>query len=226
MAGELKKHKVAKGETMIGIAKKYKHKDWKTVWDHKENAALKKKRKHPTKILRGDVVVIPETAADRKKREKEFAARVASLVAIEIQLKALRSHLAPLLTAQARLVGRLAAAHKAVKKGEENIKDLALVNRDLTTMLTSLDGTRKQAKGLEQAMPYILEMNRTAKALAKNARDLAIASMETQKRMAVLEGTNTTLVGVGGAIKALLVAIAAWQKAAKREKKELEKSKP
>ena len=61
MAG--KKHKVKSGETLGAIAKKYKVKDWRTIWEADENAALVKKRKKPEKIQVGDELVIPSGKA-------------------------------------------------------------------------------------------------------------------------------------------------------------------
>ena len=57
-----KKHKVKSGETLSVIAKKYKIKDWKTIWEAPENKDLAKKRKKPESIQAGDTVMIPDAS--------------------------------------------------------------------------------------------------------------------------------------------------------------------
>jgi hypothetical protein len=58
-------HKVKKGETLAGIARKWKHKKWQVVWDDPKNAAIKKKRKEPDKIEPGDMLHIPWMDAEK-----------------------------------------------------------------------------------------------------------------------------------------------------------------
>lgn len=60
-----KKHKVKSGETLSAIAKQYKVKDWKTIWEADENKALVKKRKKPEKIQAGDEVMIPSASGKK-----------------------------------------------------------------------------------------------------------------------------------------------------------------
>ena len=59
----VKKHKVKSGESLSAIAKQYKVKDWRTIWEADENQALVKKRKKPEKIQVGDELVIPSGKA-------------------------------------------------------------------------------------------------------------------------------------------------------------------
>ena len=58
-------HIVEQGEHLSQIAKQYGFPDYKIVWDHPENADLKKLRKNPNVLFPGDEVFIPD------KEEKE-----------------------------------------------------------------------------------------------------------------------------------------------------------
>ena len=79
MAAKDRTHKVAKGDTLIGIAKKYKHKSWKTIWNDPKNKGVKAKRKEPDLIRAGDILVIPPTEAEKKKAEAEKEAAAAAM---------------------------------------------------------------------------------------------------------------------------------------------------
>jgi putative peptidoglycan binding protein len=52
-------HTVNQGDCMLSIAEEYGV-NWKKLWDHPQNAELKKLRKNPNLLLPGDVVHIPE----------------------------------------------------------------------------------------------------------------------------------------------------------------------
>lgn len=58
-------HIVEQGEHLSQIAKLYGFPDYKILWDHPENADLKKLRKNPNILLPGDEVFVPD------KEEKE-----------------------------------------------------------------------------------------------------------------------------------------------------------
>src|SRR6201984_276162 len=58
-------HTVEQGEHLSQIAKVYGFPDYKILWDHPENADLKKLRKNPNILFPGDQVFIPD------KEEKE-----------------------------------------------------------------------------------------------------------------------------------------------------------
>jgi hypothetical protein len=51
-------HVVEQGDCLSSIAERY-HLKWQTLWDAKENAALKQKRHSPNVLYPGDEVVIP-----------------------------------------------------------------------------------------------------------------------------------------------------------------------
>ncbi len=53
-------HTVVQGEHLSGIAKKYGFASYKTIWDHAQNAEVKKKRQNPNVIFPGDRLFIPD----------------------------------------------------------------------------------------------------------------------------------------------------------------------
>jgi putative peptidoglycan binding protein len=53
-------HTVAQGEHLTGIAEKYGFRDFRTIWDHPDNAKLKGERVNPHVLHPGDTLVIPE----------------------------------------------------------------------------------------------------------------------------------------------------------------------
>ena len=52
-------HTVKQGEYLSKIAQKYGFADYKTIWDHPENAEFKKKRENPNILYPGDTLFIP-----------------------------------------------------------------------------------------------------------------------------------------------------------------------
>ncbi len=55
----MKDHKVEAGECMTSIADHYKF-FMETLWQHAANKELREKRKDPTRLMKGDVVKIPD----------------------------------------------------------------------------------------------------------------------------------------------------------------------
>jgi Putative peptidoglycan binding domain len=53
-------HTVEQGEYLASIAKDYGFSDWHTIYDHPQNANLKKKRPNPNILLPGDEIFIPD----------------------------------------------------------------------------------------------------------------------------------------------------------------------
>lgn len=53
-------HEVKQGEHLIRIANAYGFSGYRPIWDHPENAALKKRRTDPNILYPGDVVYIPD----------------------------------------------------------------------------------------------------------------------------------------------------------------------
>jgi Putative peptidoglycan binding domain/LysM domain len=64
-------HTVVQGEHLSGIAKKYGFSSYKTIWDHGQNAELKKKRQNPNVIFPGDELFIPDKGEKEESRETE-----------------------------------------------------------------------------------------------------------------------------------------------------------
>ena len=53
-------HTVVQGEHLSGIAKAYGFSSYKPIWNHAQNASLKKERQNPNVIFPGDQVFIPD----------------------------------------------------------------------------------------------------------------------------------------------------------------------
>jgi LysM repeat protein len=64
-------HIVVQGEHLSGIAKKYGFSSYKTIWDHGQNAELKKKRQNPNVIFPGDQLFIPDKEEKVESRNTE-----------------------------------------------------------------------------------------------------------------------------------------------------------
>jgi N-acetylmuramoyl-L-alanine amidase len=58
-----KYHTVKQGEHLSRIAQQYGFTDYRTIWDHAENAALKQKRQNPNVLFPGDRLYIPDPAS-------------------------------------------------------------------------------------------------------------------------------------------------------------------
>lgn len=61
-------HTVKDGEHLSGIAAKYGFSSYKTIWEHPENAELKKERKNPNILNPGDKLFIPEKEVKEESR--------------------------------------------------------------------------------------------------------------------------------------------------------------
>ncbi len=53
-------HQVRRGDTMVTIARRYGFRTIDPIWDHPDNAALRKTRPNPFVLAQGDSVFIPE----------------------------------------------------------------------------------------------------------------------------------------------------------------------
>ena len=78
-----KTHKVAKGDTLTGIAKKYGVKDWNTIWNFPENSSVVSERKKPELIQAGDSFIVPPSEKELKEYEKALADYEKALKEIE-----------------------------------------------------------------------------------------------------------------------------------------------
>jgi hypothetical protein len=68
----LPKHTVRAGETLSSIARAHGYADWKAIYDHPNNAELKRKRPNPGLILPGDVLFVPDRGSSPSARKTEF----------------------------------------------------------------------------------------------------------------------------------------------------------
>ena len=64
-------HTVVQGEHLSSIAKKYGFSTYKTIWDHAQNAELKKRRQNPNVIFPGDRLFIPDKGEKEESRSTE-----------------------------------------------------------------------------------------------------------------------------------------------------------
>jgi hypothetical protein len=53
-------HVIEQGEHLSHLAAQYGFRDYLTIWDHPNNAALKDKRQNPNVLFPGDSVFIPD----------------------------------------------------------------------------------------------------------------------------------------------------------------------
>ena len=54
-------HKVTPGESAEFVAWEHGHEDFKTVWNHDDNAKLRERRPDPNILMPGDKLAMPET---------------------------------------------------------------------------------------------------------------------------------------------------------------------
>jgi putative peptidoglycan binding protein len=64
-------HIVKQGEYLSKLAKSYGFSDYRTIWDHANNAELKKKRQNPNVLLPGDKLFIPPRESKEESRSTE-----------------------------------------------------------------------------------------------------------------------------------------------------------
>jgi len=64
-------HIVVQGEYLSKLARKYGFSNYGTIWDHPNNAELKKKRQNPNVLLPGDKLFIPPRESREESRPTE-----------------------------------------------------------------------------------------------------------------------------------------------------------
>lgn len=77
-------HTVKQGECLSSIAKHYGFANWRTIYDHPQNADFKEKRPNPNVICPGDRIVIPDK---EEKRERAQTGKLHRYVAIVPQTR-------------------------------------------------------------------------------------------------------------------------------------------
>ncbi len=179
-------HKVAKGDTLSGISKRYGHKHWKDVWDAKENKAIVSKRKEPRSIQSGDTIIIPFTA-------KEIS--VMTQLAIEYQEAVMwESQLI------AELDDRKKKYERTIKGLENTVKSSTKLHKALVGELKkAAAGAKKWGQGVDRAA-FVINMNRAlAKMTAKGYKAMAMEGDELVK--ANKEMLNSSLKFASGPLK-------------------------
>lgn len=149
----MKKHIVRSGDSLHSIARTYGVSSWQSLYNARENAALRAKRKSPHSIKPGDVVYIPSTAADAKRRAETIR-----------RLEKLRRDAKKSMEQELRY---LAEQKRNVKKWSDGIDTTAFV-AGLTTGLGKLVG-----KGYKAAAATGKELTKlnaeVAREVAKNS---------------------------------------------------------
>src|SRR5436190_13024735 len=64
-------HKVEQGECLSSVAKKYGFANWRTIYQHPQNAEFREKRPNPNIIYPGDLIFIPDPELKEKSVQTE-----------------------------------------------------------------------------------------------------------------------------------------------------------
>lgn len=157
-----RKHTVSKGETLIGIAKKYKHKTYKDIWNDADNAKLKKKRGKPEAIEPRDILVIPLTADEVK------AFRLQRAVFTDLMM--IERHLAEAM---------LERSNSAAKASELALKRYKAADKEFLAIIAMLKDCERQSKkwsdGVDAAAE-VVKIMRGLGGLAKVGKEASKAS--------------------------------------------------
>ncbi len=162
-------HKVSKGETLISIAKRYKHKDWRNIWKDPANAAVLKKRKMPEKIEPGDKLVIPMNEAERKQMI-ELQRQLIAQLQVELDLAQTLSKRAD------KAIRASENAQKLCKSTEANYQDI------IKDLKASAAGAKKWGDNVDVAAEIATLMVSLGK-IAKLGKAASTASGEALKKI-------------------------------------------
>ena len=202
-------HKVNKGEKLEDIAKKYGHRDWKTIWKAPENKGVVSRRAKPEAIQPGDLLVIPPN----EKQAKETAAKLATLQQARAGNMKLRQTLESELNRIQRKVrvfdeliqGNRESTEGIVRELERNLSgmkkwadgvDVAATLAQMGTTLVKLGGLAKQSTKVGgEALKKINEeaIKEVAGLATDPLKDASIKSVATLKSRI---GTGLGYVGV------------------------------
>jgi len=81
-------HTVVQGEHIPGIAAQHGFRDFRAIWDHPRNAALKQERKNPNVLFPGDEVFIPDKELREEPRPTDARHRfVTALQGLQLRVK-------------------------------------------------------------------------------------------------------------------------------------------
>lgn len=64
-------HTIVQGEHISGLAEQYGFSSYKRIWDHGQNAELKKKRQNPNVLFPGDRLFIPDKEEKKTPKQTE-----------------------------------------------------------------------------------------------------------------------------------------------------------
>lgn len=121
-------HTVREGECLASIAKSYGFHDWRTVYEHGDNAALRRARPNPSLLLPGDQVAIPPLFEKVAKRPTGQAHRFQIKLARKELALQLRDHDgAPLASEPYELEVDGATPRKGQTDGEGRLRELVPV---------------------------------------------------------------------------------------------------
>jgi N-acetylmuramoyl-L-alanine amidase len=97
-------HTVEQGEHLSGIALKYGFPDYRTIWNHSENAELKKKRQNPHVLFPGDRLFVPDKEAKEYSRATEQRHRFQlSIQPMKLRIQLERAYDRPLANTECEL---------------------------------------------------------------------------------------------------------------------------
>lgn len=204
-----KTHKVSKGDTLSGIAKKYGHKDWKTIWKAPQNRGIVSKRGNPESIQPGDILIIPPSEKETKELEQRInylhIARNADLNLIDV-LRNEAARLQGKITLFDELMADDAESTKAiVKELEKNLRGMKnwAEGVDAVAALTQMGASlHKLSKdGLKAATVASKTLEESHKALIKEGASLIVkdaAQSEAMKTLASIKNSAAPiLAGIG-----------------------------
>lgn len=213
-------HKVAPGDNLTKIAKKYGHKKWQTIWKAPENKKLVSKRKDPENIQPGDTIVIPFNEQQQSEIAQE-AFECNSTLHIEFEFrKALEGRRKGLETSIAnlkrtmqesdalhkRIVVDLDAAAKGAKSWGATVDAIATV----ATLMTGLTKLASKGHKASKASGELLE--KLNKEMQKDALDMAYGPIKSEVRKAAAKHVTDEKNGYDHAIAAVGIVSESFDK--------------
>lgn len=211
-------HTVKKGEKVQSIPKKHGHRDWKTIWNHKNNKKLAGLRKKPEQLQAGDKLFIPPS-------DEETENRMAALVTLQVQVQTEKELQKALSNVVARSKQVILLQDKYAKKEIETVKEL------VSRFQQEIRSINNVALGVDMAQALLLLKADVSKMIGKGAKSTA---QMTVKEIAkhndeigaiagkAISGVNTTVIKTIGSahkkssntiVSLLGSAIDVWNKA-------------